>query len=322
MSIIPLRRTAFNWVNSLIFIAFLLCTSVCKAQNPAALYKPSTSSKPVTDDSQVGNNKSVSDSKPTVSNKKADDKPAGDAFAPSAETAKFRLKTVVIDAGHGGKDPGAHGAYSKEKNVALSIAKKLRVALNDQMPNIKTVMTRATDEFIELHRRSEIANEANGNLFISIHCNSSPQREGSGHGVMLLVYGFHRSQEQLEALRENASIYIEKDYKDKYDGYDANDPTTFIVLNAVKQKYRKQSIHFGDLLNHEFKAKDGRPSLGVKEQGVLVLAHSAMPAVLIETGFINNPSDERYLNSEEGQNQIVASIVNAVKKYKEDVSVE
>lgn len=319
MLILPLRGAVLS---GFIFITILLCTSISQAQNPAALYRPAANNKPVTDNAQTADNKSAGDTKSSVSSKNTTDKPVGDAFSPSAETAKFRLKTVIIDAGHGGKDPGAHGSYSKEKNVALAIAKKLRIALNDQMPSIKTVMTRATDEFIELHRRSEIANEAGGNLFISIHCNSSPQREGSGHGVMLLVYGFHRSQEQLEALRENASIYIEKDYKDKYDGYDANDPTTFIVLNAVKQKYRKQSIHFGDLLNHEFKVKDGRPSLGVKEQGVLVLAHSAMPAVLIETGFINNPSDERYLNSEEGQNQIVASIVTAVKKYKEDVSVE
>jgi N-acetylmuramoyl-L-alanine amidase len=239
---------------------------------------------------------------------------------PGPEGKKFHFNTIIIDAGHGGKDPGAHGAYSKEKNVALAIAKKLKAAVNEELPNIKTVMTRSTDDFIELHRRTEIGNAHHGDLFISIHCNSSPQRVGADRGVLLLVYGFHRSAEQFEAIRENASIYIEKDYKSKYDDYDQNDPTTFIMLNNIKQKFRKECIHFADLLNHQFKSEDGRRSLGVKEQGVLVLAHSAMPAVLIETGFINNPSDEKYLNSQEGQQAIVASIVRAIKAYKEGLA--
>jgi N-acetylmuramoyl-L-alanine amidase len=230
----------------------------------------------------------------------------------------FKFKTVVIDAGHGGKDPGAHGAYSLEKNVALAIAKKLEKAIQEQLPDVNIVMTRTTDKFIELNRRSEIANKNGGNLFISIHCNSSPEGVGgtANRGVLLLLYGFHRNQEQVEALRENASIFIEKDYKKTYDNYDENDPTAFIALNAFRQKYRKQSIQFADLLNEQFVNNDNRHSLGVKEQGVLVLAHSAMPAVLVETGFINNAKDEKYLNSDEGQDAIVHSIITALKKYK------
>jgi N-acetylmuramoyl-L-alanine amidase len=131
----------------------------------------------------------------------------------------FRFKTVIIDAGHGGKDPGAHGAYAKEKTIALAIAKKLRDLINDRMEGIKVVMTRSTDVFIELHKRTDIANDNNGNLFISIHCNSTPQKQASERGPLLLVYGYHRSQEQREALRENAAIYQEKDYKEKYHGY-------------------------------------------------------------------------------------------------------
>jgi N-acetylmuramoyl-L-alanine amidase len=235
----------------------------------------------------------------------------------------FRFKTVVIDAGHGGKDPGAHGTYSFEKNVALAIAKKVRQLINDDMPGINVIMTRTTDKFIQLNRRSEIANENNANLFVSIHCNSSP--EGTAKiadkqkGVMLLVYGYHRKGEQMEALRENASIYIEKDYKKNYAGYSEKDPTAMIVLNAFMQKYRKQSILFGELLNHEFVNNDGRKSRGVKEQGVLVLAHSGMPAVLVETGYINNPTEEKYLNSNSGQDEIAHSIVRAIKKYKEEI---
>ena len=238
----------------------------------------------------------------------------------TVKTTKFRFKTIVIDAGHGGKDPGAHGAYTREKDITLSLAKKLRNAIQDQLPGITVIMTRKDDTFIPLDERSGIANRNQGNLFISIHCNSSPERATQQKGPMLLVYGFHRVKEQLEAIRENASIYQEKDYKTRYQSYDENDPVNRILMNAYMQKYRKQSILFGDLLNKEFK-NDNRTTLGVKEQGVLVLAHSAMPAVLIETGFINNPKEENYLNSDEGQDEIVQSIIQAIKTYKIDTAV-
>lgn len=243
----------------------------------------------------------------------------------TSQKGTFRFKTVVIDAGHGGKDPGTHGLHTNEKTVALSIARKLRAAIEDQMPNIRTVMTRSDDTFIPLDRRSAIANEHNGNLFISIHCNSSPEGTGySDHkqkGTMMLVYGFHRVKEQLEAIRENSSIMIEKDYKTKYQSYDENDPVNRILLNAYMQKYRKQSILFGDLLNEHFKT-EGRQTIGVKEQGILVLAHSAMPAVMIETGFINNPADEDYLTSDTGQDEIVQVIIKALKEYKVKTTVQ
>ncbi len=234
----------------------------------------------------------------------------------------FRFHTVIIDAGHGGKDPGAHGSYAKEKNVALAIAKKLRDALKDQIPSLHIVMTRSTDNFVELHRRDEIAAENKGDLFISIHCNSSPQKVSPDHGVLLLVYGYHRKEEQLEAIRENSSVYLEKDYQKKYSGYGANDALNTIILSAFQQKFRKQCIHFADLVNREFKNSDGRNSLGVREQGVLVLQQSAMPAVLVETGYINNPKDEAYLTSPDGQEEIVQSITRAVKKYKKELETQ
>jgi N-acetylmuramoyl-L-alanine amidase len=249
------------------------------------------------------------------------------AFIPpqsdTTSTEGFRVRTIVIDAGHGGKDPGAHGLYSTEKAVALSIAKKLRDAINDRLPGIKVIMTRDNNTFIPLNERSEIANNHHANLFISIHCNSSP--EGTAQiahklkGVKVLVYAIHRKGEQMEAVRENSSIYQEKNYKETYESYDENDPANLIILNSYMQKYRKQSILFGDLLMDQFKATGDRVTLGVKEQSVLVLAHSGMPAVLIETGFINNPSEEDYLNSATGQAEIVNSIVNAIKEYKREV---
>jgi N-acetylmuramoyl-L-alanine amidase len=242
------------------------------------------------------------------------------AVTSNAQKAAFRFKTVVIDAGHGGKDPGARGYYSFEKNVALAIAKKVRLLLEEDMPEINVIMTRTTDRFVELKRRSEIANENKANLFISIHCNSTPEESShTERGVLFLVYGFHRKQEQMEALRENSSIYIEKDYQKNYAGYIGKDPTALIVLNAFMQKYRKQSILFGELLNKEFVNNDGRKSRGVKEQGVLVLAHSAMPAVLIETGYINNPHEEKYLNSKAGQDEIAHSIIRAIKNYRKKI---
>jgi N-acetylmuramoyl-L-alanine amidase len=250
------------------------------------------------------------------------------SFTAKQDTSKkstFRFKTVVIDAGHGGKDPGTHGLHTNEKTVALSIAKKLRIALQEQMPGITTVMTRNDDTFIPLDRRAGIANERNGNLFISIHCNSSPEGTGySSHkqkGTMILVYGYNRVNKQVEAIRENSAITFEKDYKTKYQGYGADDAVNQILVNAYLQKYRKQSILFGDLLNQEFKS-EGRQTIGVKEQVILVLDHSAMPAVMIETGFINNPVDEEYLMSDAGQDEIVQVTVNALKQYRDKIAVK
>ena len=256
-------------------------------------------------------------------------------------TAGYKFKTVVIDAGHGtrpnGTHSGASGSYSTESNVTLAIALKLQKAIEKDIPDLKTVMTRTSEADVGLKTRSEIANSNKGDLFISIHCNSLSDRrvreavghkhgktiyrtvsvpDRSGKGVLFLVYRFGRSEEEHEALRENL-FEVEDAGTQKVDI--ADDPATQIAINAFKAKYRKQSIHFANLLNGEFTEGDGRHSDGVKEQGVLVLCHSAMPAVLIETGFINNHEEEDYLNSEAGQNEIVASIVRALTSYKNEV---
>jgi N-acetylmuramoyl-L-alanine amidase len=237
----------------------------------------------------------------------------------TAKQSTFRLKTVVIDAGHGGKDPGARGNYSREKDVALAIAKKLKKAIDEDLPDVKTVMTRSDDTFIELHRRATIANNNKANLFISIHLNSTAEgtayRANKQSGVEMLVYKFSRAGEQLEAIRENESIKYEAD-KSIYKKLDGNDPATAIINNLYLQKYRKQSILFGSLLSKEFTETDGRKSKGVKEQSVHVLANAGMPSVLVEVGFINNPEEEEYLNSADGQNEVVQSILRAVKAYR------
>lgn len=237
----------------------------------------------------------------------------------AAKQSTFKLKTIVIDAGHGGKDPGARGNVSREKDVALMLAKKLKKAIDDSLPDVNTVMTRSDDTFIELHRRADIANNNKGNLFISIHLNSSPEgtaaRANKQKGVEVLVYKFSRVGEQLAAIRENASIAYEKD-KSIYKKYDDSDPANAIIYNLYLQKYRKQSILFGGLLNKEFTETDGRKSKGVIEQSVHVLANSGMPSVLVEVGFINNPDEEEYLNSADGQNEVVQSILRSVKAYR------
>ncbi|RYZ94525.1 MAG: N-acetylmuramoyl-L-alanine amidase [Sphingobacteriaceae bacterium] len=262
----------------------------------------------------------------------------------SLQTPGFKIRNVVIDAGHGGHDPGAQGPTTNEKTITLELALKLQKAIERELPDVNIIMTRTTDKFVELHKRADIANKNQGQLFISLHCNSLANRTSteitgyktrhgkkvpiyktvsipnrSSRGTMVLVYGSRRVGAQEEALRENAVIYAEKDYKSNYAGYDPDNPASTIMLNAFRDKYRKQSIRLASLIDTEFTETDGRPSKGVKEQVLLVLDHSAMPAVLIETGFINNPDDEDYLTSDQGQNEMVNSIVRALKNYKKQV---
>jgi len=257
----------------------------------------------------------------------------------------FKIKTIIVDAGHGDRppeggrySPGAQGSYSFEKSITLSIAKKLQAEFEKQMPDVKIVMTRTNNYDVIWKKRAEIANSNRGDLFISIHCNSLPNRtvrevvghkhhkpvyksvsvpDRSGRGVLLLVYSTNRIGPQNEALRENEIIGDDNKVETSIENK-ADDPVAVIMLNRMKNKYRKQSIRLADMINGEFVQNDGRPSDGVREQVVFVLDHTAMPSVLVETGYINNHEDEDYLNSEKGQNEIVASIVRAVEKYRDE----
>lgn len=264
---------------------------------------------------------------------------------PPIADSSFRIRTIIVDAGHGERppeggrySPGAQGSYSFERNITLSIAKKLQAEFEKDMPDVKIVMTRTNKYDVIWGKRAEIANSNRGDLFISIHCNSLPNRtirevvghkhhkpvyrsvsvpDRSGKGVLLLVYSTNRIGPQNEALRENEIIgddnKVETSVEEK-----ADDPMAVIMLNRMKNKFRKQSIRLADLINDEFTQTDGRPSDGVREQVVFVLDHTAMPSVLVETGYINNHDEEDYLNSEKGQNEIVASIVRAVEKYRDE----
>ncbi|MFD2872258.1 N-acetylmuramoyl-L-alanine amidase [Mucilaginibacter ximonensis] len=260
----------------------------------------------------------------------------------------FKFKTVIIDPGHGGKPTGtghfshgANGSFSTERGVTLAIGLKLQAAIEKELPGVKGVLTRTNEDDVSWERRSEIANDNKGDLFISLHCNSLADRvvreavgrkhgktiyktvrepNRSGKGVLVLVYGTWRGREEERAISKSQLAEGEEgEGAEMNAGLDPNDPESIILINQYKSKFRQRSIHFATLVNDEFTQTDGRPSEGIREQGVLVLCHSAMPSVLIETGYINNPDDEEYLNSETGQNEIVATIIRALKNYKADV---
>jgi N-acetylmuramoyl-L-alanine amidase len=232
----------------------------------------------------------------------------------------YRMKTLVIDAGHGGNKPGASGAFSKEKNIALQVALKLGKKFEEDMPEVNVLYTRTKDVDVDFYKRAAIANNAKADLFISIHCNSAGSNKGP-YGTETFVAGSHRLNEQDVAIRENADIKKEKNYKQNYDGYDPNDPETFIILSLFRNKFRTKSMDMARLIQSNYETQNDRVSRGVKEQGILILQRCGLPAVLTEIGFISNPEEERYMNSSEGQSEIVDAIFNAVKQYRKQTEV-
>lgn len=230
----------------------------------------------------------------------------------------YKVKTIVIDAGHGGRKPGAMGAISVEKNVALEVSLKLGKKLEEEMPNVKILYTRKTDVDVDFYKRAAIANDAKADIFISIHCNSMPKGNRVTKGTETFVAGMHRINEQDVAIRENADIVLEKDYQKNYGGFDPKDPETFIVLSLFKNKFRDKSMELARLIQNNYTQVDKRVNRGIKEQGILILQRVGMPAVLTEIGFISNPEEERYMNSDKGQEEIVNSIFNAIKLYKKE----
>jgi N-acetylmuramoyl-L-alanine amidase len=230
----------------------------------------------------------------------------------------YKIRTVVIDPGHGGKDSGAKGKTSYEKDIVLAIGLKLGKYIEENIPDVKVVYTRVTDEFIPLYRRAEIANETDADLFISIHANGWSDAKSSG--TETLVLGLHRSDENFEvAKRENSVILLEEDYTARYENFDPNSLESYIIFSLMQNIFDNQSISFAGRVQDQFRERARRKDRGVKRQGLLVLAQTAMPGVLIETGFITNPDEERYLNSHEGQDYMASAIYRAFREYKEDI---
>lgn len=226
-----------------------------------------------------------------------------------------KIDKVVIDAGHGGKDPGTLGAHSREKDVALAIALKVGTLISDNLLDVKVIYTRKTDVFIELFKRAQIANDAKADLFISIHCNSIENHIAKGTETWIM--GTHRDAKNLEvAKKENSAILLEADFNKNYDNFDVNSPESYISLTLIQGAYREQSMYLADKVQNQFKNRVNRIDRGVKEAGFLVLVYTAMPSILIETGFLSNYDEEKFLISEQGQDYIASAIYRAFKAYK------
>ncbi len=227
----------------------------------------------------------------------------------------YAVKKIVIDAGHGGKDPGTIGKISKEKDITLAIAKRLGELIDTNLEGVSVVYTRTDDTFIALDERSRIANKEGADLFISIHCNAAPNK--SVTGTETYVMGLHRSSENLDvAMRENAVITYEDEYKEKYEGYDPNSAESFIIFTMLQNAYLDQSLDFASIIQSDFKERAQRTDRGVRQAGFLVLWKTSMPSVLVEVGYLSNPKEEQFLNSKEGQELIASAIYRAVKAYK------
>ncbi len=226
---------------------------------------------------------------------------------------------VVLDAGHGGKDPGNMGNGFKEKDIALSIILKIGQAL-EKYDNIKVVYTRKTDVFVELFERGRIANEANADLFVSVHCNS---HSSQASGTETFVLGLNRNETNFEvAKKENSVIYLEENYEVTYEGYDPNSPESFIGLTIMQEEYLDQSILLADLVQKEFTNDLKRKNRGVKQMGLIVLHQTYMPSVLVETGFLTNNQEGPYLNSRRGQDDMARAITNAIIEYSGTINLD
>jgi len=234
-----------------------------------------------------------------------------------------KIKTVVIDAGHGGKDPGAVAKYSKEKDIALAVALKTGGYIKKNFPGVKVIYTRSTDKFIPLHKRGDIANNSNADLFISIHCNAN--NSSSIYGTETYVLGIEekRTKRNMDvAMIENAAILLEEDADNKYDNFDPKSPESLISLTLFQDENLEQSLDLADKIQKQFSERVGRKDRSVHQAGFLVLWKTAMPSVLVELGYLSNPTEEKFLRSKEGQVFMASAIYRAFKEYKREFEQE
>jgi N-acetylmuramoyl-L-alanine amidase len=232
--------------------------------------------------------------------------------------SQYQIHRVVIDAGHGGKDPGALGRHSQEKNIALAIALKTGEYIEKNIPGVEVVYTRKTDVFVELYKRAKIANDSKANVFISIHCNATKTPAVSG--TETYVMGLHKSAANLAVAKmENAAIFNEENFADMYEGFNPNLDEDYITLTMFQNAFLDQSTMLADDIQKQFRDRVKRKDRGVFQAGFLVLYRTTMPGILVETGFITNPDEERFLMSEDGQAYIASAIFRAFKSYKEEM---
>lgn len=240
------------------------------------------------------------------------------------KSAKFTLSTIVIDAGHGGTDAGATFGKIYEKDIVLDVALRFGKKIKEAFPEMKVVYTRDKDVFIPLVERGIIANRAKGNLFISIHVNSTDAKITQATGTETFTLGLHKSAANLDvAKKENSVIVLEDDYKTKYEGFDPDDAESYIMFGLGQYGFNESSISFADMLERNYvKNTNAFKSRGIKQSGFLVLWRTSMPSVLTEIGFLNNINDRKVLTSESGRACVVESLFRAFKEYKSQVEVE
>ena len=239
---------------------------------------------------------------------------------PSESEAIPKEWVIVIDAGHGGRDPGALGSFSKEKDITLAIALKTGEYLEKNVKNAKVLYTRKTDVFVDLKDRAEFANKNKADLFISIHANGAEQKYI--YGTETFIMGHTKDEQNLQvAMKENAVILLEEDYSTKYEGFDPQSPESFIMFSIMQNVYQKQSTDLASRIQSQFKERVSRVDRGVKQAGFWVLFMTTMPSVLTETGFITNTTEEKFLNSKEGQEYIASAIYRACRDYINEMDV-
>ncbi|KPL16783.1 MAG: hypothetical protein AMS23_00960 [Bacteroides sp. SM1_62] len=236
----------------------------------------------------------------------------------ATEDPDDKVDVVVLDAGHGGKDPGALGKNSREKDIVLGIALKVGQYIEENIPDVKVIYTRKKDEFIELHERANIANENHADLFISIHANWWSNTRSSGTETYTMGTSLDDRNLQV-AMKENSVITLEEDYTTNYEGFDPNSAESYIIFNLMQKTFQQQSVDFAGLVQDQFRERARRYDRGVKQERFLVLWRTTMPSVLIETGFISNGDEEAYLQSEQGQEYLASAIYRAFKDYKEHI---
>ncbi len=230
----------------------------------------------------------------------------------------FKLDVVVIDAGHGGHDPGNSGKKTKEKDIALKIALKLGDYIEKNIPDVKVIYTRKTDKYLALDERANIANKNKADLFICIHANS--HTTSKPYGTETFVMGMHKDNSNFEvAKRENSVILMDENHEERYEGFDPNSPESYILFSLTQSAYQESSLLLAQKIEQQFKSKVGRPSRGVKQAGFVVLWRTTMPSVLVETGFLSNAAEEQFLAEDKGQVLMASAIYRAFKEYKSEV---
>lgn len=228
-----------------------------------------------------------------------------------------KIRKVVIDAGHGGKDAGALGKKSREKDITLKVALMTGDYIKQYCPDVEVIYTRSSDVAVSLYRRAQIANDKDADIFISIHCNSTTST--APYGVETFVMGEHRNAANLEVAKlENAAILHEENSAQEYEGFDLNSTEAYIMLNFFQSEYKNASLDLAEKIQNQLVKRVGRKDRGVQQAGFLVLYRTMMPSVLVEIGFLSNPNEEKFLMSKDGQTYIASAIFRAFRDYKND----